>query len=242
MLNGVIINRMIISIVIFLFLLGLFYASFSIRAGIYLKAFCRRQTDEQVVALTFDDGPDCIQTPKVLDVLKEYGAKATFFCIGSSITGNESIVERIIAEGHTIGNHAYTHSWQFPFFSALRMSKDMEQCRLLLEKVSHRKVDWFRPPFGVTNPVIAKTVKKLTYKVIGWNIRSLDTQLSSHSKIIQRICKKMRPGSIILLHDRLPGSELLVRMLIEELESRQYKIIGLESMIESDSKFGNINS
>jgi peptidoglycan/xylan/chitin deacetylase (PgdA/CDA1 family) len=222
---------MVTGILILLFLLSLFYASYNIEAGIYLKAFCRRKTDEKMVALTFDDGPDPTQTPKVLDVLKKHNIPATFFCIGSQIKGKEEIVRRMVSEGHTIGNHAWSHTWKFPFYSFPRMYKDLESCRTLLEEVSGREINWFRPPYGVTNPVIAKVTKKLNYKVIGWNIRSLDTQLSSHAKIIERICKKLRPGSIILLHDRLPESEKLLSLLLEELKQRHYRVVSLNSMI-----------
>lgn len=224
---------MIIAILIlFVFmLLFLFYASYSIQSGIYIKVFCRKQTDEKIVALTFDDGPDDIQTPKVLDTLKEYDAPATFFCIGSKIKGNETVIKRIVDEGHSIGNHSYTHIWEFPLYSVKRMAADLKQCQQLLEETSLQKVNWFRPPYGVTNPTLAKAVKKLGYKTIGWNIRTLDTQSLSHEKIIMRIRKRLRPGSIILLHDRMPQSEIILKKVLDELKARQYRVVSLETMI-----------
>lgn len=87
----------------------LVYASYSIQSGIYLRSFCKKHTAEKIVALTFDDGPDSLQTPKVLQVLKEYQVTACFFCIGHKVKGNEAILQKMVAEGHLIGNHSHTH-------------------------------------------------------------------------------------------------------------------------------------
>lgn len=218
---------LILFILIFAFL---FYASYSIGSGVYIKAFCRKQTDEKIVALTFDDGPDPVQTPKVLDVLKAHNASATFFCIGSKIKGNEAVIQRIIDEGHTIGNHSYTHTWTFPFYSAHRMMADLTLCQQQLEKTTQQHVDLFRPPFGVTNPTIRQVVKRLGYKTIGWNIRTLDTQAFSHKKVIKRTIKRLKPGSAILLHDRMPESEVLLKGLLNELEKLDYRIVSLNAI------------
>ena len=80
----------------------LVYASYSIQSGIYLRSFCKKHTAEKIVALTFDDGPDSLQTPKVLQVLKEYQVTACFFCIGHKVKGNEAILQKMVAEGHLI--------------------------------------------------------------------------------------------------------------------------------------------
>jgi len=224
---------MIITILILLILIWvfLFYASYSIQSGIYIHAFCRKQTDEHIVALTFDDGPDISYTPKVLDVLKAYHVPATFFCIGSKIKGNEYLIQRMIEEGHTVGNHSYIHTWRFPFYSFKQMEADVKQCQELLEQTSNQQINWFRPPYGVTNPTIAKVVKQLRYKTIGWNIRTLDTQSLSHEKVINRIRKRLRPGSVILLHDRMPQSDILLKCILDELKAKQYRIVSLKTMI-----------
>lgn len=168
----------------------LFYASYSIQAGIYLKAFCRKNTEEKIVALTFDDGPHPLQTSKVLDVLKERNLPATFFCIGKQIKGNENILHRMINEGHSLGNHSYIHSWRFPFFTGTSMTEDLKRWEHSIAGITSERIKWFRPPYGVTNPTIAKVAKRLNYITIGWNIRTLDTQITSHEKILRRIKKK----------------------------------------------------
>lgn len=101
--------HILISVVIIVSVMAFFfYASYSIRACIYMRIFCRKKTEEKIIAITFDDGPDPIQTPKVLKVLREKHIPACFFCIGNKIKGNEELLRQIIKEGHCIGNHSST--------------------------------------------------------------------------------------------------------------------------------------
>lgn len=209
----------------------LVYASYSIQSGIYLRSFCRKHTTEKIVALTFDDGPDSIQTPKVLRILQEYQTTACFFCIGHKIKGNEMLLQQMVAEGHMIGNHSYSHSGLFPLYGLSKMKKDLQTCQCELERVTSQPMTLFRPPFGVTNPTIAKAVRQLGYTSIGWNIRSLDTQQSAPGKILDRIRKGLKPGSIILLHDRMPGSELLVKQILDVLKEQGYTVVRLDKLL-----------
>lgn len=202
----------------------LFYASYSIRAGVYLQALCRVKTTERVVYLTFDDGPHSIQTPKILDVLKAHDVKATFFCIGSKIEGNEELLKRIQCEGHLLGNHSYSHSNFFPLLSKSKMIDDLSRCDEQLNKVLVKPNTLFRPPFGVTNPTIARVVKIKGYQVLGWNIRTLDTQFSNTKKVLQRIKVCLRPGAIILMHDRLEGSDILLDKVLDLLSQNGYRV------------------
>lgn len=209
----------------------LVYASYSIRSGIYLRSFCRKRTREKVVALTFDDGPDPIQTPKVLQILKEQQATACFFCIGHKVKGNEKLLQQMVVEGHLIGNHSFTHSGLFPLYGLSRMKKDLQTCQSELERVTSQPVTLFRPPFGVTNPTIAKAVRQLGYTSIGWNIRTLDTQQPSPDKVLDRIRKGIKPGSIILLHDRMPNSGQLVKQILDLLKEQGYTVVRLDELL-----------
>lgn len=114
---------MIVEILITLLIIFLVYASCNIRSNIYLKVFCKKQTEDKIVAITFDDGPDPVQTPKVLQVLKEQQIPACFFCIGHKVEKNEELIRQIINEGHLIGNHSFTHTNHFPLYSLSRMKK-----------------------------------------------------------------------------------------------------------------------
>lgn len=215
---------MIVVVCLAICLFYLFYTSYSIGSGFYIRSFCKKNTDEKVVALTFDDGPDVVQTPKVLDVLKKYQVPACFFCIGSKINSNEDLLRRIISEGHLVGNHSYTHSKTFPVYSFTRMKNDLEACQRLLDAVLPEKSTLFRPPFGVTNPTIARVVKALGFKSIGWNVRSLDTSGKHPEFIMKRLKKKIAPGSVLLLHDRMPHSDVLLSLLLEYLGTEGYRV------------------
>lgn len=221
-----------IAILLFCFaLVFLFYASYSIRSNIYIRVFYRKQTTEKIVALTFDDGPDATETPRVLEVLRERHVPACFFCIGSKIKGNEALLRQMVSEGHLIGNHSYSHSNLFPFFGLHRMKKEMEACGKELEKATGQPVNLFRPPFGVTNPTIARAIRQSGFTPIGWNIRTLDTRHPSPEKVLKRIRRKLCPGSVILLHDRMPQSAERLQLILDFLQNEGYTIVRLDNMM-----------
>lgn len=105
-------------------------------------------------------------------------------------------------------------------------------CQQELEKVTGQPVRWFRPPFGVTNPTLAKAVRRLGYIPIGWNIRTLDTQQPTPEKIIKRIKKRLVPGSILLLHDRMPDSDRLLVQVLDFIEKEGYTVVALDRLIK----------
>lgn len=209
----------------------LFYASYSIRSGVYVKALCRGNTDKRVVCLTFDDGPDPQYTPQVLDVLKKYQVRAAFFCIGAKVRENPAVMERIVSEGHHVGNHSDNHTWKFPLLSRKEMCEEAERCEKALLKHT-APILTFRPPFGVTNPTVARLAKDRPYTIIGWSIRSFDTRKESEDKVFRRIIRQVRPGAVILLHDRLPGCASLLARLLEYLKIINYEVIPLDKMFD----------
>lgn len=218
-------------IVIACVMLFFFYASYNIGSGVYVKTFCRKKTTDKVVALTFDDGPDATYTPQVLDILKRHHAPAAFFCIGEKAEKYPTIVQRAFAEGHLIGNHSHSHTNRFPLLPRKQMISDLQQAQQILEQTTGSPVTFFRPPFGVTNPTIAKAVRQLGYTTIGWSVRSLDTRKEPISRILRRVTRQLSPGAVILLHDRLPDSPELLRQLLEYLHENDYKIIRVDQLI-----------
>lgn len=209
----------------------LFYASYSIGSGIYVKAFCRKKTTEKIVALTFDDGPDPQYTPQVLDVLKKHHVQAAFFCIGQKAEMHPEIVQRIQAEGHLVGNHSYEHSNCFPLLPSKKMQDDLGHAQEILQQITGVPMLFFRPPFGVTNPTIAKAVRRLNYTTIGWSIRSLDTRKAAPHKMLRRITRRLSPGAVILLHDRMPDCPALLQNLLEYLHENNYKVIRVDKLL-----------
>lgn len=221
----------VLSIIVFMV-----WASASIRSGVYVRAFCREKTDRKVVYLTFDDGPHPPETERVLDVLHERGAMATFFLIGSKVSGNEEVLRRMLEEGHALGLHTYSHAGTFPLLSFDKMLADVNEGKRAVESVAGKKISLFRPPFGVTNPTISKVVRTLGLHTVGWDVRSFDTMFcksSEHSckqsgydwyvPVVERIMKQVRHGSVILLHDRLDGASGLLALLLDSLTASGYE-------------------
>ena len=214
------------------------YASFNISFGLYLSAFCRKATHEKIIALTFDDGAHAEHTPRVLNVLKQYGIQATFFLIGGRIAGNEDLVKRMHTEGHQTGNHSFTHTNTFPFWGAKKMADDLLQCEQAIRRITGSDVRWFRPPFGVTNPNVAKAVKIRNYRVAGWSIRSLDTVTSDKDKIIRRVVSRLRPGAVVLLHDHLPDTPDILEQIIRQATEKGYKFVTVERLFGCNRQDG----
>jgi len=152
------------------------------------------------IALTFDDGPHEMSL-LVLELLKKYNVKATFFCIGKNIELHPEILKKVIAEGHTVGNHTYSHSPFFDFYRKNKVIAEIKRTDDLITSVSGEKPVLFRPPYGVTNPSIRRALAVTNHKTIGWNIRSLDGISEKRNFLLNRIIKRIKPGGIVLLHD-----------------------------------------
>lgn len=206
------------------------WGSFDIQLGYFVNNFTHKRTKIKEVALTFDDGPTDF-TPKFLDILKEKNIKATFFCIGKQIEKHPETFQRIIVEGHSIGNHTYSHSNNTGFLSTSKMIEEIENCDEVILNIGNIKTDLYRPPFGVTNPNIAKAIKKTNKKSISWNVRSLDTMIDDEKKIYHRITKDLKKGSIILLHDTSEKTYNVLVELLLFLEREKYSTFAIDSII-----------
>jgi len=229
----------LIKITYFLIILTLFigilaYGSFYIGSNFYMRTYCFTKKTNNEISITFDDGPNSIVTPKVLDILKEYDIKATFFCIGNKIAENESILKRIYNEGHIIGNHSYSHSIYFDFFSYKKILNELNETDNIIFKLINKKPKLFRPPYGVTNPLISKASKKNNYFNIGWNIRSLDT-IKNEKEVLDRVFKKLKSGSIVLFHDNNNKIISILPGFIEYAINKNLKIISLDKLLKIDA-------
>lgn len=183
-------------------------------------------TKSKQVVLTFDDGPHNPNTTRVLEVLKKHEVKALFFVIGKNIPGNEAVLKQIVVEGHQIGNHSFSHDHWIDLWSTKKVTEDFAACqKLIVQYQPNNKL--FRPPYGVTNPNIARAVKTLNLKSIGWNVRSYDTSIKDIEKIQKRVLSQLKPGAIILLHDRLNFMPELLESLIPAIKANGYKFVSL---------------
>ena len=203
-----------------LFAIIQFCGAYFIGLNFHLTSINHLNTSYKKVLLTFDDGPHA-NTVKVLEVLKKHNVTALFFIIGKNIKGNESILKQIVAEGHQIGNHSYSHHNYIDLWPTKKVTNDFENCQKLIEQYQPQS-KLFRPPYGVTNPNIAKALKQLGLQSIGWNVRSYDTSIKNVEKIKQRVISQLKPGAIILLHDRLDFMPELLEVLIPAIKENGY--------------------
>jgi len=207
------------------------FGSARISSNYHVKAFCNNpQETQKKIALTFDDGPSEF-TLEVLELLKKYNAKATFFCIGKNIEKHPEILQRIIDEGHLVGNHSYNHSKFFDFYNAKKITEELQKTDSLLEKFTSKKINFFRPPYGVTTPSIRRALQLTGHKVIGWNIRSLDGGTKNQDLIFNRIIKRVSPGGIVLLHDTGSHSVLVLEQFLQFLQQNNYEVISIEELL-----------
>jgi peptidoglycan/xylan/chitin deacetylase (PgdA/CDA1 family) len=197
----------------------------------YLPVICSVKTSEKQIAITFDDGPTSDATPIVLDILKINNIKATFFVIGKNIENNEKLIRQIYDEGHTIGNHSFSHSYFFDSYPPYKLIKDINQTNEIVEKITGEKIKYFRPPFGVTNPMLNKALKKFKFSIIGWSIRPFDGIKNETDKIIKRATKNIKPGDIVLFHDNYQLIETVLNEFITFTKNNGFKIVSLDNLL-----------
>ncbi|MFC2349609.1 MAG: polysaccharide deacetylase family protein [Capnocytophaga granulosa] len=197
---------------------------FDIRLGYFVPTLCRlKNKQKRQVVLTFDDGPTEL-TPLFLDLLNRYEVKAIFFCIGRQIAQYPQIVQRIKDEGHLIGNHTYSHIPQNCFASTAVMTQEIQRTDALLAQLGI-VTPYFRPPYGVTNPHIASAVRRTGKRVIGWDIRSLDTVIKDETRLWSRVVSKLTQGNIILMHDTSERTLHVLEQLLEYLKANDYQVV-----------------
>lgn len=179
----------------------LFFGVYIFRLNYFFTAQHRINPAKNEVVLTFDDGPQSPHTENILTILKEKKVFALFFLIGKNAEMNSEMVRKIQQDGHTIGYHSYSHSKWFPTFSTKRVSKDILQGAKAVVRIINSESRLFRPPFGLTNPNIARAIKNNNFVPIGWSLRSYDTMIDSKEKLVDRVLSRVKAGDIILLHD-----------------------------------------
>lgn len=174
-------------------------------------------TNHKEIYLTFDDGPTPEITEWVLAQLKEYNAKATFFCIGDNIKKHPHIFQQIRTSGHQIGNHTYNHlkGWRTPTKNYI---ENTELCALEIRKHAQQSL-LFRPPYGKIKNKQAKLLLQKNYKIVMWDVLSkdYDTKLST-KECTQNVIQNIRPGSIVVFHDSIKAFPRLKESLIEVLQ------------------------
>lgn len=208
------------------------YGSVIIQSNFHIQSYCFANTSEKEIALSFDDGPNREYTPQVLSILAQYGASATFFVIGKNIQGNEALLKQIDSDGHSIGNHSYTHSFFMDFKSVQGFRNELNQTAESVFKIIGKRMKLFRPPYGVTTPNLAKASTELNYSIIGWSIRSFDTTAASAQIITRRVQAQIKPGAIILFHDKSDKTIQVLKQTFNFAKENGYKIVSVEQLLK----------
>ena len=157
--------------------------------------------NQNAVAITIDDGPHPVATPKVLDILDEHGAKATFFCIGQQVLNYPDIAQEIVRRGHRIENHSMHHSHTFsvPFIG--RLTREVCAAQEAIYKTTGQLPRFFRAPAGLRNFLLDRVLQRADLQLTSWTRRGFDTVNTNPSTVVTRLLTDLKPRDILLLHD-----------------------------------------
>jgi peptidoglycan/xylan/chitin deacetylase (PgdA/CDA1 family) len=187
---------------IFVSHLFLLYAMLSANCQWYGPVVRSFQTDNKEVWLTIDDGPSPAHTVALLDILDRFDARATFFLIGERAEKNPHLVTEILARGHQIANHTYSHpSATFWFAGPGRIAAEIDLCGELLRTGQDRPAHFFRAPVGLKNFFVHPELERRGLALIGWSVRGLDTVKRNPAQVAKRVTTHARPGAIVVLHE-----------------------------------------
>ncbi|WP_228852839.1 polysaccharide deacetylase family protein [Aegicerativicinus sediminis] len=206
-------------------------SAFNSQWNVFLKTITHKETRKKVVAITFDDGPDPEITPKVLKQLEKHKAKATFFCIGKNIVKHPEIIQTQDKLGNEIANHSYFHGNFIDFHNSVGWIKEIIKTDQAVETSISKRPNYFRAPYGVTTPHLARALKTTGHQIIGWSIRSYDTFINNPYRIFTRIKKRIHPGAIILLHDTNERCPVVLEQLLIFLKEEGYRTVTVKELL-----------
>ena len=171
------------------------------------------------VALTFDDGPDPVVTPRVLDLLDQYQAKASFFCLGAKAEAHPELLKEIVSRGHSVENHSYGHPYAFSFFGISRLRREVENAQKAITSIIGHAPIFFRAPAGFRSPMLDPVLAKAGLHYASWTRRGFDGVKSDPALVLQRLTQGLAAGDILLLHDvaRTADTEPAVLVVLPQL-------------------------
>lgn len=198
------------------------------------RAACIRHGDETRprIALTFDDGPHPTQTHRILDILERYGVHATFFMIGVNVENYPEAAREVIARGHEVGNHTYSHS-HLQTMSEGALLSELGRCEDALEDLCEYRPHLFRPPEGVLNRFVEECAERGDYQLILWSLDTKDWENKSTERIVRRVLSEIQAGDIILMHDYVAKSKTpeALEILLPKLLALGYEPVTVSSLL-----------
>jgi peptidoglycan/xylan/chitin deacetylase (PgdA/CDA1 family) len=207
------------------------YGSFILSAGFFLPVHHSGDRSAGTIALTFDDGPLAGKTERILNILKTHAVPAAFFCVGRRVKENPGIARRIASEGHIMGNHSFDHGIFFDLQSSAAIAAELSTTDALIQEYTGFMPRFFRPPYGVTNPMVASAVQRNGYLTIGWSVRSFDTLTKNSKRLLRKITRSLKSGDVILLHDSSESTIEMLPSLLNEVQKVGLKIVRLDELI-----------
>lgn len=189
---------------------------------------------DKYIALTFDDGPHKSYTPQILDILSEYNVKATFFIVGKNCEKYPELAERIIDEGHEIGNHTYSHLTNIAKADEGTILRELLRVEDALHELRGYRPRVFRPPGGIYNATIDRIATQLNYTAVLWNVDTHDWKCPPSPRIASEVLNKVKPGYIILMHDYVVGASntpAALRKFLPSLIESGYRFVTVTELI-----------
>jgi peptidoglycan/xylan/chitin deacetylase (PgdA/CDA1 family) len=208
----------------------------------FVDAIVRGPKGARGVVLTFDDGPDPVWTPKVLDVLDEAGVKATFFVIGRKVRKYPKVARAIVDRGHTIGMHSFRHDRLMSFRFAGAWRRDLKRALRAINDATGHDTRLFRPPIGHTNPSIPGVLEELGLVTVGWSVSGRDGVSGEPDAIAARIDGGLEDGAIVLLHDaaeredREPAGVLALPKILALIQKKGLEVVPLDEWVPPDTR------
>lgn len=181
----------------------------------------RIPSSERIIYLTFDDGPTNKATEWILETLKEYDAKATFFCVGENVKKYPELMNKILGNEHAVGNHTYSHVNGAKTTCNVYVN-DVLKCSEIIQ------TNLFRPPYGKIKPAQAKAVKELGYEIVMWSVLTYDFDNISTDLLLKKSIRHTKSGDIIVFHDSKKSIDKLKQVLpvyLEHFKSRGFKLL-----------------
>ncbi len=179
------------------------------------------------VCITFDDGPHPDITPRVLDVLDRYGAKASFFCVGEKVAAHPEIAREIARRGHTVESHSHRHANAFALYGLSALRREVQAAQAVIAGATGREPRFFRAPAGFRSPLLDPVLAALGLRYASWTRRGFDTADGNVPRVLRRLTRGLAAGDILLLHDSVPRALDVLPLLLEELGRRGLKTVSL---------------
>jgi len=181
---------------------------------------------ESIVALTFDDGPDPVNDPEILRILKEHGAVATFFMVGRNAQRRARLVREIAAQGHELGNHTYDHR-RLTRCTPEQQAVTLRRTNALIAAVTGQPPRWFRPPFGSYDEHTLSIARANGLETILWTIDSNDYRDLPPAVIEERVMHDLKPGAVVLMHSNHRNTVEALPRILERAREEQFRFVTL---------------